>query len=108
MYPVTNDNDTGTEGREGSSIIKKQIQPAADTAEFDFLEIIAEMEEKEMDELPPLYTELDDFITRLFQNPPSPESQVALSFSYAGYRVTITQQGKIELIPVKYSLGENE
>ena len=101
---MNNDHDADTEGREGSGFIKRQIQPAADTAEFDFLEIIADLEEKEMDELPPLYTELDDFITRLFQNPPSPESQVALSFSYAGYRVTITQQGKLELIPVKDTL----
>ena len=105
---MTNNHDADTEGREGSVFIKRQIQPAADTAEFDFLEIIAELEEKEMDELPPLYTELNDLISHLFQNPPSQESQAALSFSYAGYRVTITQQGKVELIPVKDSVEEIE
>ena len=94
-------DDADTEGSEKSGFIKTQIQPAADTAEYEFIEIIAELEGKEMDEIPSLYKELDHRITILFQNPPSPESQVALSFSYAGYRVTITQQGMVELIPVK-------
>jgi hypothetical protein len=56
MCPVTNDHDT--DGRKGPGFVKTEIQADSDTAEFDFLEIIAGLEEKEIDELPQLYTEL--------------------------------------------------
>jgi hypothetical protein len=96
-----NESDESYSGADGT--VRTQITPDEEAAEFDFLEIVAELEGREMDELPSLYTEVDHLLETLFQTPPSQQSQVKISFSYAGYRITIDQQGGIELIPVKKS-----
>lgn len=102
------DGDTGrgceTDG--GSDIVCTQISPDPETTEYDLLEIIADLEGKEIEELPSLYTQVDHFVETLFDNPPSPESQMEIKFSYAGYRITIIQTGEVKLVPVKETLDE--
>jgi hypothetical protein len=90
---------------DGRRIIYRDITPDPDAAEYDLLEIIAEMEGVGMDELPSLYTEVDHFVETLFEDPPSPDAQMEIRFSYAGYRITITQGGRVKLVPVADSTG---
>jgi len=40
----------------------------------------------------------------MFKTPPSERAQIEVSFSYAGYRVSIDRHGVVELVPVKKSL----
>lgn len=96
--------DRGTEAVDTAGIVRRQISPSPDTAEYDFLEIVAELENQEIEELPSLYREVDHLLETMFETPPSAESQVQIAFSYAGYRVWIDKQGAIELVPVKKSM----
>ena len=56
-------------------------------------EIVAELEGTEVDELFPIYEQLDDVLDNIFSEPPSPEAQLVITFSYEGYRITIEQDG---------------
>jgi hypothetical protein len=89
-----------------ADIVRASIDPDPQSAEHDLLELIAESEGKAIEELPSFYTQVDHFVEMLFEQPPSPESQMQLSFSYAGYRVTINQRGEVTLLNVKRSIDE--
>ena len=96
------DRPIGTDG--GTNVVYADISPNSHTAEYDLLEIIAELEGKEIEDLPSLYTQVDHFVETLFKDPPSPESQMEITFSYAGYRITVTQGGSVKLVPVKETI----
>lgn len=102
------ETDAAAEDSNHQAFIKRRIQPSSETAEYDFLEIIAELEDADIDELPSLYHEVEHLVETLFRTPPSKESQLEVSFSYAGYRATINQRGDVALIPVKESMGGEE
>lgn len=95
----TDDDTAGTD--RDSGMVHEHITPDAGTAEYDLLEILADLEGKEIDEFPSLYTQVNHFVESLFDDPPAPESQMEIRFSYAGYRITITQRGEVKLVPVK-------
>jgi|AntRauTorcE11898_2_1112593.scaffolds.fasta_scaffold103558_1 hypothetical protein len=59
----------------------------------DVAEVIAELEGKESTDLSPVYTTIDHMVEELFSEPPSPEAQAVLQFSYEGYRITLNQDG---------------
>jgi hypothetical protein len=88
---------------EETGIVITQIDTDPETAEFDFLELVAAIEDKPVDELPLLYDEIDHLVEQMFQTPPSIDAQVEISFSYSGYRITIDRDGDVKLIPVKES-----
>ena len=85
-------------------IIRRRIDPDPATAEYDLLEIIAELEGSEIEGLPSLYNEVEHVVETMFKTPPSERAQIEVSFSYAGYRVSIDRHGVVELVPVKKSL----
>ncbi|WP_277540840.1 HalOD1 output domain-containing protein [Haloarcula laminariae] len=85
---------------DGPGIVRRQIQPSSETSEYDFLEIVAEIEGCEIEELPSLYNEVEHVIETLFKTPPSTAAQMSISFSYSGYRVTIDRNGVVTLVPV--------
>jgi hypothetical protein len=89
----------------GAGIVRRHIDPDQSTAEYDFLEIIAELEGCEIEALPSLYNEVDNVVETMFKTPPSERAQLEISFSYAGYRVRIDRTGRVELVPVKKSLS---
>ena len=59
----------------------------------DITETVAELKEVESDELSPLYDSIDHVVDNIFSQPPSPEADVEVSFSYEGFRITVTQDG---------------
>ncbi|MEF8787412.1 MAG: HalOD1 output domain-containing protein [Haloarculaceae archaeon] len=99
-------DDASVDADGGVDTVYAEIEPDSSTAEYDLLELIAGLEGKEIEELPSLYTEVDHFVESLFKVPPSPAAQMEIRFSYAGYRVTISQTGAVKLVPVKESLRE--
>lgn len=103
--PVEGSDGQADSGRDGEpQVIKTTIDTDPTTAEYAFLEVIAEVEGVEMDHLPSLYDQVDHLIERLFKQPPAPEAQVELSFSYAGHRVRLTQGGQLTVLNVKDSI----
>lgn len=100
------EDDTGevTVGENG--ILQFEIEPDPETAEYELLSVLTEHDGVGMDDLPPLYSVLDQFIGEMFDDPPSESAQLEMSFSYAGYRITVTQGGHVTLVPVKESMEE--
>lgn len=75
-------------------IIHREFDPNDCTPKTDGVEVIAELKETEPAALSPLYTMIDDIISNIFGDPPAPEAQVEITFTYEGYRITIHQDGK--------------
>lgn len=94
------------EYRTKDGIVRAVVTPDPDTAEHDLLAIIADVERVAIDELPAFYTQAGHFVEELFQTPPSEEAQMEISFSYAGYRVTLNRSGDLKLVDVKESMNE--
>jgi hypothetical protein len=96
--------DMNDDGDPDVGIVRRRITADPEDAEVELLAVIAELEGTTEEELPSLYHELDHVIEALFGTPPSPESQLQITFSYAGYRITMDQRGSVELVKVKESL----
>jgi len=81
----------------GEYITHTWIEPDSTTAEYAFLELIAEHTGEDIETLPPLYDEVDHFLETLFTDPPSEQAQLGLEFSYCGFRIRIDQSGHVTL-----------
>jgi|GEM_PF-1226879 len=93
-------DETDDAAGDASGIVRIQIEPRAETADNEFLELVARLEGVDPTELPSLYREVDHTVENLFKRPPSPDAQMEIAFSYAGYRATIDQRGNVRLIRV--------
>jgi len=91
-------DETDETGGDPSGIVRTRIGPRSETAESDFLEVVARLEEVDATDLPSLYREVDHAVENLFKRPPSADAQMEIAFSYAGYRVTIDQRGNVRLV----------
>lgn len=60
----------------------------------DIARVVAELEGNDPEELSALYATVGSLVGQLFSNPPGPESDARLEFSYEGYRVTLEQDGR--------------
>jgi hypothetical protein len=92
--------------RDATDIERRRITPDPDSAEYDLLELVAELEGCAIDDLPSFYQRVGHFVEMLYRVPPAPEAQMQLSFSYAGYRITVDQQGNVSVLNVKRSSRE--
>lgn len=86
-------------------IARAQIEADPNTAEHDLLAIVADMECVAIDELPSFYNEAGHFVEELFETPPSEAAQMEITFSYAGYRVTLNRKGEVKLVYAKRAMG---
>jgi ATP-dependent DNA ligase len=59
----------------------------------DIAAIIAELDDRDLEDMPPVYDTLDHMIDTLFSDPPAPDAQAVLEFTYDGYRVNLNQDG---------------
>lgn len=64
-----------------------------ESPEVDVVEVMAHLEGSDSSEFPALYTTIDDLIRQLFSDPPAPEAQARLEFTYEGYRIVLHQDG---------------
>lgn len=83
-----------------SRIEHRQVDPHPEEGGIDMVELIADLEDKGPTELDSLYERVDNMLSELFSNPPSPEAQVELSFTYSGYRINVDQAGHVRLMPI--------
>jgi hypothetical protein len=90
-----------------TEILQREVEPEEDEANYRVLETIAEVEDVDVTELPPMYSRIDHILDQLFSDPPTPEAQVEITFSYYGYRVTIDQEGVIRLRKLDGDLADH-
>ena len=77
-----------------------QFDPTENEPTYVIVETIADLEGIDSDELPSLYDTIDHVIDHVFSSPPTPEAQVQVTFTYAGYRITLNQDGSATFLRV--------
>ncbi|ELZ30087.1 hypothetical protein C474_12015 [Halogeometricum pallidum JCM 14848] len=82
------------------AIIQRQLQTNAEEPAVEVAKIVAELEGTAADQLGPTYVQIDHMLDHLFSNPPAPEAQVEVTFTYEGYRITVSQSGRAQFVKV--------
>lgn len=79
-------------------IIHREMDTDVDNPASEIATIVADIEGKDHAELATMYEIADHIIDHLFSTPPASEAQFKVSFSYEGYRITVDQEGALELM----------
>lgn len=74
-------------------IIHRELDTGGESPATQVPRIIAGIEGREPTDLATMYDCVDDILDDLFSDPPAPEAQMRVEFSYEGYRITIEQNG---------------
>ncbi|MDS0296390.1 HalOD1 output domain-containing protein [Halogeometricum luteum] len=82
------------------AIVQRQLQTSAGEPAVQVAEIVAELEGTAADRLDPTYLHVGHILDHLFSNPPAPEAQVEITFTYEGYRITVGQSGRAQFVKV--------
>lgn len=77
-----------------SDVVERTFDPAQADPTMDVTETVAELSGRDSDELTPLYGCIDDVAEHVYTNPPDPEAEIAVSFNYEGFRITLYQDGR--------------
>ncbi|WP_252699653.1 HalOD1 output domain-containing protein [Natronosalvus vescus] len=62
--------------------------------------VVADLTGTSLSELSPAYDYIDGILSGLYSNPPEPEAQITVEFTYCGYRITVEQSGAAEFVHV--------
>lgn len=79
-------------------IITRQLDVGADDPSTLVAEAVADIEGKDPTELATIYERMDGTLDHIFSDPPSPEAQLEITFSYEGYRITVRQDGTAKFV----------
>jgi len=74
-------------------VTHRELETDEENPAGQIVEIVAELKNTEIEELENAWQALGDLLDSLFTNPPSPEAQAQICFSYEGYRITVEQSG---------------
>jgi hypothetical protein len=94
------DSEESDGDSDDQQIHHRTIDPKTERANERLLQHVAEIEDCDLFDLPPLYNRIDDLIKDIFDSPPPSEAQAELEFSYYGYRITIDQTGDVSLMKI--------
>ncbi|MFB6175539.1 MAG: HalOD1 output domain-containing protein [Halobaculum sp.] len=75
-----------------------QYDPTTDDPTVVVVNEIAELERRAVESMPVLYDTINDLLDHIWTNPPAPEAQVTIEFTYAGYRITLHQDGSARFL----------
>lgn len=79
-------------------IIRRDLDTDVENPTVPIAEIVSDLEDKETEELPTMYECVDGVLDNLYSQPPSPEAQMQVEFSYATFRITVHQDGLAEFV----------
>lgn len=91
---VPDDGDASAR-QEPVRVVTRRIEPDREHAEEQLVEIVADIAGTSHDQLPPLYTCIDDMVGKLFDDPPPEEADAVIAFAYAGYWIQLDQSGEV-------------
>lgn len=80
------------------TIVRRDLDTDVDNPAVQIAECVSEMEDKDTTELATMYECVDGILDNLFSQPPDPEAQMQIEFSYESYRITIDQDGTTEFV----------
>ncbi|WP_178918348.1 HalOD1 output domain-containing protein [Natronomonas gomsonensis] len=81
-------------------IVRRELDKDRDSPAMGVAENLAELEGKSIEELETTWDCVDGVLDHIFSNPPSPEAQLTITFTYEGYRITVEQNGRAEFVKV--------
>src|SRR6056297_2561668 len=87
-----------TESEETRRIRHRKVTPEVEEANRSLLRLIANLENCEVTDLPPLYEQIDHMVEQLFNSQPPPDAQAENRFSYHGYRIELDQDGNVSFM----------
>jgi hypothetical protein len=82
------------------NIVHRQLDTSREEPIVELSDVVADLEGTSTSELTPVYDQLDHVIDYIFSNPPVPEAQVQITFTYEGYRITVEQDGSAQFVKV--------
>jgi hypothetical protein len=88
---------------ERERIVHRELATDAGDPSVQVAEVIAELEDVDPTDLTDTHSCIDDVLANIFSNPPSPDAQMQVTFSYEGYRVTVEQNGNAKFVKLDAS-----
>ncbi|MFC7213714.1 HalOD1 output domain-containing protein [Saliphagus sp. GCM10025334] len=79
-------------------IIHRELETDAENPAIQVAEAVADIEGKDAIDLPNVYDCVDGVLNHIFSNPPAPDAQMQVEFSYESYRITIEQNGNTKFV----------
>jgi len=73
-------------------VVERELDPDGDPT-VTIPQAVAELKDSDTTELTSMYGCMDHVIDHIFSDPPSPEAEVEVRFSYEGFRITVNQDG---------------
>jgi hypothetical protein len=95
-------NDTG--GNSEDAVVQRRVDPVESEVNYQVLETVAGAEGVEITDLPSIYRRIGNVVDDLFSEPPVSEAQVAVTFTFHGYRITAEQRGTITLRRIDHDI----
>lgn len=86
------------DNRPEGEVVHRELDTDRDDPAVAIAEIVADLEGKDERELATIWGCIDDVLDHVFSNPPSPEAQIRIAFSYEGYRIAVEQDGSVRLV----------
>lgn len=84
--------------KRNSEIVRRELDTDADNPAVEVARAVADLEDTEATDLSNMYDCVDSVLDELFSTPPADEARMAISFSYANYRITVEQDGLAEFV----------
>lgn len=92
-------------GRSGEEVIHVRFDTDEIDPSLSVAEAVAELEGTDPTELGTIYDAIDHVIDNIFSDPPSPDADVEVAFTYEGYRITVHQNGDATFVPISEREG---
>lgn len=81
-----------------SEVIRRELDAGAGNPGVQVAEIVADIEDREVTDLTSIYGCVDGVLDNMLSQPPSPEAEMKVEFTYEGYRITIEQNGRVTFV----------
>jgi len=82
-------------------IVHQELDTDREEPAIAIVEVVADLKGTPAEELPPAYHYINRTLSNLYSNPPKPEAQMTVEFTYSGYRITVKQSGAAEFVNVR-------
>lgn len=81
-------------------IVHREIDTSESEPGVEISKAVADLEETDTTELTSIWGCTDHVLDHLFSDPPSPEAQMEIKFSYEGYRISVDQDGSARFVKI--------
>ncbi len=81
-----------------SDLVHRELDTEAENPGVQVAEAVADIEGRAATDLAIIYDCVDGMLDQVFSNPPSPDAQLQVTFSYEGYRITVEQDGEATFV----------